>query len=126
MELLFLLTILLHVLNIVLPCHYGCIKLYTGIGCLFLENLILFLIVFVAYFMIRYLYNDTLVKVMLDLSLCFIQSLVFLKCIYIRSRSSTKPIKKKSATSLLKQLKVKSLPRRLLRATSNQCAICLD
>ena len=29
MELLFLLTILLHVLNIVLPCHYGCIKLYT-------------------------------------------------------------------------------------------------
>ncbi len=86
MEVLFVVTIGLHLFNAIIVLKYGCSLIYNGLSCLFLENVVHFLLLCLAYFLIRFLYGEPLVEVMIDYGISFFQSLIFMKLIYIRLR----------------------------------------
>lgn len=57
MEVLFVITIGLHTFNVVIVLKYGCRLVYEGLSCLFLENIVHFLLLCLSYFLIRFLYG---------------------------------------------------------------------
>ena len=122
-ELLLLVTALLHFLNILIVRRVGISHLYSSFGCLALEGFCLFLLLAAAFLILKFLMPLKISSLLIEYLLCFFQSLVFFKCIYLRVKYVRSQTHYSLYETMLDRFKVSSVPE---HHSNTVCSICLE